>query len=80
MPIQPHASGVDLFAELEKLHSQSFSATWTLNQDMRSVITGIIRALALLNQRTAHCPLCSLRNSLPPIEAHNDDPAHKRAS
>lgn len=34
-------------------------------------MVGIIRALALLNQRTSHCPLCNLRNSLP-IETTND--------
>lgn len=71
MPIEPHQSGVDLFTELEILHRGALSVRAFNNKQTGQLMVGIIRALALLNQRTSHCPLCNLRNSLP-IETTND--------
>ncbi len=70
--IEPYQSGTDLFVELGQLQSDALHIRNFTHRSTGDLFIEILRALALLNQRTAHCPLCALRNSLPPqAEAHD---------
>jgi len=55
----------EVYEKLERLHRDVSIVTSYHDRYVGIILQGILNVLAALNQRIAHCPLCSLRNSLP---------------